>query len=75
MLAGFVSTEYRRTVRRRMLMVPVATTLTMLICFWSVGISLAIYLILLPFYMLPGDIWGKESAAVPDDLLAGRVER
>src|ERR1043166_9432587 len=29
-VAGFVSTEYRRTVRRRMLMVPVATTLTML---------------------------------------------
>ena len=60
-----VGADYRRTVHQRMLMVPVATTLTMLICFWSVGISLAIYLILLPFYMLPGDMCGKESAAVP----------
>lgn len=54
MLAGFVSAEYRSAVTFRMLMVPVATTLTAFICFWSVGISLAIYLLLLPLYMLPG---------------------
>jgi uncharacterized membrane protein len=54
MLAGFVNPEYRAAVKSRMVMVPVATTLTMLICFWSVGISLAIYLLLLPLYMLPG---------------------
>jgi hypothetical protein len=54
MLAAFVSAEYRNTVRSRMLIVPMATTLTVFICFWSVGISLAIYLLLFPLYMLPG---------------------
>ena len=56
MLADFVSVKYRTTVRSRMLIVPVATTLTVFICFWSVGISLAIYLLLLPLYMLPGKL-------------------
>ncbi|HEU4345971.1 MAG TPA: TMEM175 family protein [Candidatus Binatia bacterium] len=54
MLAPFVTAEYRRTVQSRMLWVPVAITLTMLFCFWSVEISLTIYLLLLPLYMLPG---------------------
>ena len=54
MLADFASAEYRATVRSRMLIVPVATTLTAVFCFWSVGISLAMYLMLLPLYMLPG---------------------
>jgi uncharacterized membrane protein len=58
MLAAFVSAEYRKTVRSRMLIIPVATTLTVFICFWSVGISLAIYLLLLPLYMLPGKLGG-----------------
>ena len=58
MLATFVSAEYRKSVRSRMLIVPVATTLTVFICFWSVGISLAIYLLLLPLYMLPGKLGG-----------------
>ena len=53
MLAEFVGAEYRRTITSRMLMIPVATTLTVFICFWSVEISLAIYLLLLPLYMLP----------------------
>ena len=61
MLADFVSAEYRTTVRSRMLIVPVATTLTVFICFWSVGISLAIYLLLLPLYMLPGKLAGAKS--------------
>ncbi|MBI4526674.1 MAG: DUF1211 domain-containing protein [Deltaproteobacteria bacterium] len=61
MLADFVSSEYRRTVRSRMLIVPVATTLTAFICFWSVEISLAIYLLLLPLYMLPGNPGGAGS--------------
>ena len=61
MLADFVSAEYRTTVRSRMLIVPVATTLTVFICFWSVGISLAIYLVLLPLYMLPGKLEGAKS--------------
>ena len=54
MFAEFVSAEYRMTVRSRMLIVPMATTLTVFICFWSVEISLAIYLLLLPLYVLPG---------------------
>ena len=54
MLAPFVTPEYRAGVQLRMLGVPVATTLTAFICFWSAGISVAIYLLLLPLYMLPG---------------------
>jgi uncharacterized membrane protein len=61
MLADFVSAEYRKTVSSRMLIVPAATTLTALFCFWSVGISLAIYLLLLPLYMLPGRLGGVQS--------------
>jgi uncharacterized membrane protein len=61
MLADFVNAEYRKTVRYRMLIVPVATTLTAVICFWSVGISLAIYLLLLPLYMLPGKFGDAKS--------------
>lgn len=63
MLAAFVTAEYRAAVRTRMLAVPVATTLTAFICFWSVGISLAIYLLLLPLYMLPGKFEPKARAA------------
>lgn len=56
MLAHFVTARYRATVKSRMLMIPLATTLTVIICFWSVGISLAIYILLLPLYMLPGNV-------------------
>ena len=59
MLAPFVTAEYRATVTFRMLAVPVATTLTAFICFWSAGISVAVYLLLLPFYMLPGRLERK----------------
>ena len=61
MLANFVSTKYRKTIGSRMLIVPIATTCTVIICFWSVGISLAIYLLLLPLYMLPGKFSGAAS--------------
>ena len=61
MLANFVSAEYRTRVRSRMLIVPVATTLTVIVCFWSVGISLAIYVLLLPLYMLPGKLGPVKS--------------
>jgi len=54
MLAPFVTTEHRAAVTFRMLAVPMATTLTAFMCFWSAGISVAVYLLLLPFYMLPG---------------------
>jgi uncharacterized membrane protein len=59
MLADFVTADYRTTITSRMLLVPVATTLTALFCFWSVGISLAIYLMLLPLYILPVKSGGK----------------
>ena len=61
MLAGFVTPEYRALVKTRMLIVPVVTTLTMLIAFWSIEISLVIYLSLLPLYMLPGKLPGIKA--------------
>jgi uncharacterized membrane protein len=61
MLAPFVTEEYRAAVRFRTLMVPIVMTFTMLICFWSVEISLTIYLTLLPFYMLPGKFDRRHS--------------
>ena len=54
MVAGFVTPAYRTLVRSRFLMIPVVATLTMLVCFWSADILLAVYAVLLPFYMIPG---------------------
>lgn len=66
MLATFVSTEYRQGVRFRFLMIPIVATLTMLICFWSVEVTLAVYAFLLPFYMIPERFdRGPTRAAVP----------
>ena len=61
MLATFVTHEYRVTVKSRMLAVPIATTLTAFVCFWSSGISVAIYLLLLPLYMLPSSMAPHEQ--------------
>jgi uncharacterized membrane protein len=58
MLAHFATREFRTRVNFRMLTVPITTTLTAVICFWSAGISVAIYLLLLPLYMLPGSAPG-----------------
>ena len=63
MLATFVTLEYRAAVGFRMLAVPIATTLTVIVCFWSAGISVAIYLLLLPLYLLPGTAGAKQSTA------------
>lgn len=54
MIIASVSPKHRRFVKSRMLAVPIATTLTMLVAFWSVEISLVVYVSLLPLYMLPG---------------------
>lgn len=54
MLAGFLSPDYQKQVSRRFLAYPLVAMLTMAICFWSVPISLAVYLLLLPLYMIPG---------------------
>ena len=60
MLADFVSAEYRKAVSARMLIVPVATTLTAVFCFLERGDQMAIYLLLLPLYMLPGKLGGAK---------------
>lgn len=46
--------EYSESVRFRFLMIPIIATLTMLVCFWSFEITLAVYALLMPFYMIPG---------------------
>ncbi len=56
MLAAFVTDHHRRVVGRRFLAYPVVATLTMLICFWSIPISLGLYLLLLPLYVIPGRV-------------------
>lgn len=61
MLASFATTEYRAAVTFRMLAVPIATTLTALVCFWSSDISVAIYLLLLPLYLLPSSASAKPA--------------
>jgi hypothetical protein len=43
--------------------VPIATTLTAIVCFWSAGISVAIYLLLLPLYVVRGSVAAKNSTA------------
>lgn len=54
MIADFITPEFRAAVRSRFLAYPVVAMITMLICFWSIEISLAVYLLLLPLYMIPG---------------------
>ncbi|HKY07017.1 MAG TPA: TMEM175 family protein [Candidatus Binatia bacterium] len=54
MLAAIATVEYRTAIGFRMLLVPLATSFTAIVCFWSTGISVAIYLLLLPLYLLPG---------------------
>ena len=53
MVAGFVTPAYRTSVRSRFLTIPIVATLTMLVCFWSTDILLAVYAVLLPWYMIP----------------------
>lgn len=65
MIADFVPVEFRRTVQARFLLYPVVATLTMLICFWSIPISLAVYMALLPLYMIPGSGAVKEHSTAP----------
>jgi uncharacterized membrane protein len=79
MLAAFVTAEYRAGVKLRMLAVPVATTFTAFICFWSAGISVAIYLLLLPIYMLPGNferqriLAAEETVPTHNDAHSNRI--
>lgn len=54
MLAEHVTREYRALVHSRFLTIPIVLTLTMLIGYWSIELNLVTYLVLLPFYMIPG---------------------
>src|SRR5262249_27484083 len=54
MVAEFVTPAYRALVHARFFWIPIIATLTMLGCFWSVEILLAVYMLLLPWYMIPG---------------------
>jgi uncharacterized membrane protein len=63
MLTPSVTVEYRAAIGFRMLAVPLATSFTALVCFWSSGISVAIYLLLLPLYLLPVTAGAKQSTA------------
>ncbi|HEY3783372.1 MAG TPA: DM13 domain-containing protein [Fimbriimonadaceae bacterium] len=44
---------YKDVIGLRVAVAPAAATLTALICFWSVSTSLVVYVLLLPFYLLP----------------------
>jgi uncharacterized membrane protein len=60
MFAEFVTEAHRNLVRTRFLAYPVVAMFTMLVCFWSIEISLGIYLLLLPLYMIP-DRWERRD--------------
>jgi uncharacterized membrane protein len=64
MLASHASEEYGRAIRFRLLVIPTALTLTALICFWSVEISVAVFLMLMPLYLLP--VPRRTARATPD---------
>jgi hypothetical protein len=63
MFQPHVSQEYREMVGTRFLAVSIVATLTANICFWGIQISLAIYILCLPFYMNPGKFGRKEAQA------------
>lgn len=54
MFVDFMTPEYRSAIHFRFLAIPVVATVAMLVCFWSAEILLAVYAVLLPFYMIPG---------------------
>jgi uncharacterized membrane protein len=71
MFSEYVTPAYRARMRARFLVFPAVATFTMLVCFWSVEISLAIYLLALPLYMLPDHVAdrmpGRRQREAPDD--------
>ena len=77
MVAGFVTPAYRALVHARFFWLPIIATLAMLVCFWSVEILLAVYAVLLPFYMIPGkcDRHPAYSAAPAAHASAGSRDR
>jgi uncharacterized membrane protein len=63
MLAPHVTPEYRDLVRSRFFWIPVVLTFTVLVCYWSVELSLAVYVLLLPFYLIPGSVEGRKPSS------------
>jgi len=53
MLAEHVTPELRSRIHLRFLTIPIVAALAMMICFWSAEILLAVYAVLLPFYVIP----------------------
>lgn len=53
LVADHTTNAYRESVGARIALAPLVSTITTLICFWSVGTSLAIYTLVLPIYFLP----------------------
>ena len=74
MIADFVTPEHRDLVRSRFLIYPVVATLTLLVCFWSIEISLLIYLALLPIYMIPGGAKSHPSRFPAGESASGIAE-
>jgi|GEM_PF-172408 len=65
MIAPHITGEHRSTVSTRFLAYPIIAMLTMMVCFWSVPISLGIYLCLLPLYMIPGHFMRHQRDTMP----------
>ncbi len=59
MLQPYVGKEYRDMVATRFFGIPLVVTVTTLVCFWSIPVCLGVYLICLPFYMIPGRVVGR----------------
>jgi uncharacterized membrane protein len=56
MLGPHATPEYRALIRARFFCIPLVLSFTVLVCFWSMEISLAVYLLTLPFYLIPARI-------------------
>lgn len=71
MLADHISLEYRERMRNRFLTFALVATFTMLVCFWSVEISMVLYLAALPLYLIPerARVWGRseQETTLPEE--------
>ena len=63
MVGAQATEEYRNLVRSRFFWIPLILSFTVLVCYWSVPISLGVYMVLLPFYLIPGKT--RETAPAP----------
>jgi uncharacterized membrane protein len=68
MIAPAVPREYRDAVQFRFLTIPAVLTLTVVICYWSVGISVGLFALLLPFYLIPARFERRDLHLAPADV-------